>query len=87
MIQTPEPRSAVRIRYAESRMRSITAPDMIDPVVHEKRRKARKKTALMWSCRFGPMASAQGAVAPQKPGNSGSGPAWPWAGPPCWKQP
>ncbi len=59
---------------------------MIEPVVHEKSRKARKKTALMWSWRFGPICSAHGAVAPQKPGNS-DGPAWPCAGPPGSKQP
>ena len=28
------------------RTRSMSAPDMIEPVVHEKRRNARKKTAL-----------------------------------------
>ena len=46
MIQTTEPRTTARIRYAERRTRSMSAPDMIDAVVHEKRRKARKKTAL-----------------------------------------
>ena len=43
-IQTTEPRTHARTRYAESRARSMIAPDMIDAVVHEKSRKARKKT-------------------------------------------
>ena len=47
MIQTPDPSRTARIRYAESRTRSISAPDMIDAVVQEKSRNARKKTALM----------------------------------------
>ena len=40
---------------------------MIEPVVQEKSRKARKKTRLMLSPRFGPSWSAHGDVAPQKP--------------------
>ena len=59
---------------------------MIEPVVHEKRRKARKKTPLMWSCRFGPLAALHGAVSPQKPGNA-SGLAWPLFGQPSSMQP
>jgi hypothetical protein len=90
MIQTAEPSRVVRIRYAERRIRSMTAPDMIEPVVQEKSKKARKKTRLRWpvrsDARFGPMPSLHGAVRPQKPGNS-EGPACPSAGPPCWKQP
>ncbi len=43
---------------------------MIEPVVQEKRRNARKKTPLMWSVRFGPLAVLHGAVRPQKPGNA-----------------
>ena len=54
MIQTAEPSRQVRSRYAESLTRSISAPDMIEPVVQEKSRNARKKTPLMWSPRFGP---------------------------------
>ena len=50
------------MRYALRRTRSISAPDMIEPVVHEKRRKARKKTPFRWFCRFGPISSAHGAV-------------------------
>ena len=46
MIQTTEPSTTARNRNAESRTRSISAPDMIEAVVQEKRRKARKKTAL-----------------------------------------
>jgi hypothetical protein len=46
MIQTTDPRIAARMRKAESRTRSISAPDMIDAVVQEKRRNARKNTAL-----------------------------------------
>ena len=54
MIHTAEPSRTVRNRYAESRTRSMSAPDMIEPVVQEKSRKARKKTRLMLSPRFGP---------------------------------
>ena len=74
MIQTTEPRTEPRMRYADSRTRSMSAPDMIDAVVHEKRRNARKKTAFRCCWRFGPISSAQGAVWPQNPGNS-AGPA------------
>ena len=70
MIQTADPRIEPRMRNAESRTRSIRAPDMIDAVVQEKRRKARKKTPLTWSWRFGPIAADQGAVAPQNPSNA-----------------
>ena len=45
-IQTTEPSMTARSRNAESRTRSMSAPDMIDAVVHEKRRNARKKTRL-----------------------------------------
>ena len=45
-IHTTEPSITARSRNAERRMRSISAPDMIDAVVHEKRRNARKKTRL-----------------------------------------
>ena len=91
MIQTPEPSTTARIRYAESRTRSMSAPDMIDAVVHEKRRKARKKTALTWSCRFGPIWAAQGAVFWQKPARTSSpstvGLPCPSFGQPSSKQP
>ena len=47
---------------------------MIEAVVQEKRRKARKKTRLRWpvrlDSRFPPMPALHGAVRPQKPGNS-----------------
>ena len=46
MIQTTEPRIEPRMRKADSRTRSMSAPDMIEAVVHEKRRKARKKTRV-----------------------------------------
>src|SRR5918994_5962804 len=59
-IQTTEPRIAARSRYAASRMRSRHAPDMIEAVVHENSRKARKKIRLMLLVRFGPNASDQG---------------------------
>ncbi len=74
------------MRNAESRTRSISAPDMIDAVVHEKRRKARKKTALTWSPRFGPIWAAHGAVIRQKP-TKASGLSCPAFGQPSWKQP
>ena len=48
----------------------MSEPDMIEPVVHEKSRKARKKTRLMWSWRFGPIPELHGAVSPQKPDGS-----------------
>ena len=38
----------------------MIAPDMIDAVVHEKRRNARKKIRLMLFVRFGPNASLHG---------------------------
>jgi hypothetical protein len=64
----------------------MSEPDMIEPVVHEKRRNARKKTRLMWSWRFGPIPELHGAVSPQKPGRA-SGLSWPLFGQPSWKQP
>ena len=42
------------------RARSMIAPDMIEAVVHEKSRKARKKIRLMLFVRFGPKASLHG---------------------------
>ena len=38
----------------------MIAPDMIEAVVHEKSRKARKKTRLMLFVRFGPKVSDHG---------------------------
>ena len=38
----------------------MIAPDMIEAVVHEKSRNARKKIRLMLSVMFGPRLSAQG---------------------------
>src|SRR5919106_853188 len=38
----------------------VKAPDMIEAVVHENSRNARKKTRLMLLVRFGPNASDQG---------------------------
>ena len=46
MIQTTEPSTTPRKRNADSRTRSMSAPDMIEAVVQEKRRNARKKTRL-----------------------------------------
>ena len=43
----------------------MIAPDMIDPVVHENRRKAPQNTALMWSVRFGAMLADHGYVVAQ----------------------
>ena len=90
MIHTTEPSATARMRYAESRTRSMIAPDMIDAVVQEKRRNARKKTRLRWPVRllsmFGPIPELQGAVSPQKPGTA-SGLAWPLFGQPSSKQP
>ena len=90
MIQTTEPRATARIRYADSRTRSMIAPDMIDAVVHEKRRNARKKTRLKCPVRllsiFGPSPELQGAVSPQNPGTA-SGLACPFFGQPSSKQP
>src|SRR5215218_6591444 len=59
-IQTTEPRMHARTRYAVRRARSMMAPDMIDAVVQENSRKARKKTRLMLLVRFGPNASLHG---------------------------
>src|SRR5215210_5002258 len=59
-IHTAEPRMTARTRYADSRARSMMAPDMIDAVVHEKSRNARKKIRLMLLVRFGPKASDHG---------------------------
>src|SRR5215208_7055346 len=59
-IHTAEPRITARTRYAVSRARSMIAPDMIDAVVHEKSRNARKKTRLMLFVRFGPKTSDHG---------------------------
>ena len=42
------------------RMRSITEPDMIDPVVQENSTKAAQNTPLMLSPRFGPMEPSHG---------------------------
>src|SRR5919109_2426006 len=59
-IHTTEPSMHARSRYAVRRARSMIAPDMIDAVVHENSRKARKKTRLMLFVRFGPKVSLQG---------------------------
>src|SRR4051794_9916431 len=59
-IQTTEPRSTARTRYADRRARSMREPDMIDAVVHENSRNARKKMRLMLFVRFGPNASLHG---------------------------
>src|SRR5215207_10846309 len=59
-IQTTEPSSAARMRYADSRTRSSSAPYMIEAVVHENSRNARKKIRLMLFVRFGPKASDHG---------------------------
>ena len=54
------------MRYAESRARSMIAPDMIDAVVQEKSRNAAQKTPEMWSVRFGPRFADHGYVVEQK---------------------
>jgi len=59
-IQTTEPSMAASTRYADSRMRSRQAPDMMEAVVQENSRNARKKTRLMLLVRFGPNASLHG---------------------------
>src|SRR4051812_28696744 len=65
-IQMNEPRMQARMRYADRRTRSISAPDTIDAVVQEKRRKAAQKTPEMWSWRFGPKLADHGYVVEQK---------------------
>src|SRR5436190_23949590 len=65
-IQITEPRMHANSRYAESRTRSISAPERIDAVVHENRRNAAQKTPEMWSVRFGPRFAAHGYVVEQK---------------------
>src|SRR3954470_1213680 len=65
-IQTTEPRKAASRRYADRRTRSMIAPDMIEAVVQENRRKARKKMRLMLFVRFGPKASLHGMAAAQE---------------------
>ena len=47
-------------RYAETRMRSMQAPDMIEPVVQENSRNAAQNTAMTWSPRLGPINSPHG---------------------------
>src|SRR5215218_8061273 len=59
-IQTTDPSTTARIRYAESRARSMIAPDMIEAVVQLNSRNARKKIRLMLFVRFGPKASLHG---------------------------
>src|SRR5918997_1530177 len=59
-IQTTEPSTTASTKYADRRMRSSVAPDMIEAVVHENSRKARKKIRLMLLARFGPKASDHG---------------------------
>src|SRR3954470_4064419 len=59
-IHTTEPSRHASTRYAEIRARSMIAPDMIEAVVHENSRKARKKTRLMLFVRFGPNVSPHG---------------------------
>src|SRR5919204_2779545 len=65
-IQITEPRMQAKSRYADRRTRSISAPDRMDAVVHEKRRNAAQKTPEMWSVRFGPRLAAHGYVVEQK---------------------
>src|SRR5687768_5989103 len=64
-IHTTEPRIAASTRYADSRVRSMSAPDMIEAVVQLNSRKARKKIRLMLFVRFGPKASAHAMLVPQ----------------------
>src|SRR3954471_99196 len=59
-IHTTEPSRHASTRYALSRARSMIAPDMIEAVVHENSRNARKKIRLMLFVRFGPKASLHG---------------------------
>jgi hypothetical protein len=59
-IHTTEPSRLARIRYADRRTRSSSAPDMIEAVVQENSRKARKKMRLMLLARLGPNVSDQG---------------------------
>src|SRR3712207_3649019 len=59
-IHTTEPSRHASRRYALIRTRSIRAPDMIEAVVHENSRNARKKMRLMLLVRFGPKASLHG---------------------------
>ena len=59
-IQITEPSRQASSRYAESRARSMMAPDMIEAVVQEKSRNAAQKTPEMWSVMFGPRLAAQG---------------------------
>jgi hypothetical protein len=68
----------------------MSAPDMIEAVVQEKRRKARKKTRLRCPVRLlsilGPIPEPHGAVNPQKPGTA-SGLSWPLFGHPSSMHP
>src|SRR5829696_8281304 len=59
-IHTTEPSRHASTRYADSRARSISAPDMIEAVVQLNSRNARKKIRLMLFVRFGPKASLHG---------------------------
>src|SRR4029453_13060492 len=77
-IQMTDPRRHASSKYADIRARSISAPDMIDAVVHENRRNAAQKTPEMWSWRFGPRFAAHGVVSEQKVAISPSEGALPW---------
>src|SRR3954465_5548301 len=63
-IHTTEPSRHASTRNALNRARSMIAPDMIEAVVHENSRNARKKIRLMLFVRFGPKASLHGMLDP-----------------------
>ena len=62
MIQTTDPRTVVRMRKELVRIRSSTAPDMIEPVVAAKSAKAPQKMPVT-EVTFGPMSSLHGSAA------------------------
>src|SRR5262245_57326656 len=59
-IHTTEPSRHASTRQAEIRARSVIAADMIEAVVHENSRNARKKIRLMLLVMLGPNASLHG---------------------------
>ena len=60
MIQKTEPITTAMIRNAPVRVRSMTAPEMIEAAVHENSRNAAQKTPVIRSPRLGPISGDHG---------------------------
>ena len=61
-IHTTEPSTTARMMNADSRMRSITEPDMMDAVVQANRVNAPQNTPVALSARFGPIDALHGTA-------------------------